>query len=119
MLNKVYLYAVGAVLALGIIMPFDAHAGSVQICINGMNLQGQACNTGNNTNQKIKATGYDALEIITQSKVEASGISNNGWSYFVVSYNGSRFNNIRGRTFSCKVSPDASSFECYSWPKYR
>lgn len=119
-MHKLYLYAVGAVLALGLVMPFDAQAGNLQICINGMNLQGKACSVGNNhnNNQRIKALGYDALEIITHSNEITSGVSNNGWAYFVVSYQGHKFNNIRNRVFSCKVSPDASSFECYSWPKF-
>jgi hypothetical protein len=119
MLHKVYLYAVGAVLVLGLVIPFDANAGSVQICINGTNLQGQSCGNSNNAPNKIKATGYDALEIITHSNEITSGVSNNGWAYFVVSYTGSKFNNIRNRIFSCKVSPEASNFECFSWPTYR
>jgi hypothetical protein len=123
MLNKVYLYAVGAVLVLGLVMPFDAKAGNLQICINGTNLQGQACNIGNNnnrnTNNRIKATGYDALDIIVSGSEITSGVSDSGWSYFVVRYQGSRFINLRNRIFSCKVSPDASNFECFSWPVHR
>ena len=121
MLHKVYLYAVGAVLVLGLVMPFDAKAGNMQICINGTNLQGQACSIGNNhnANNRITAKGYDALEIITHGNEITSGVSNNGWAYFVVRYQGSRFANIRNRVFSCKVSPEAENFSCYSWPAYR
>lgn len=152
MLNKIYLYAVGAVLVLGLVIPVDANAGSVQICINGSTLVGQPCGNSNNAPMrssrpifcingstlggqpcsnsnnapmgshrpnKIKATGYDALEIITHSSEITSGVSNNGWAYFVVRYQGNRFNNLRNRIFSCKVSPEASSFECFSWPTYR
>jgi hypothetical protein len=125
MLNKIYLYAVGAVLVLGLVIPVDANAGSVQICINGSTLAGQPCGNSNNAPMrshrpnKIKATGYDALEIITHSSEITSGVSNNGWAYFVVRYQGNRFNNLRNRIFSCKVSPEASSFECFSWPTYR
>ena len=121
MLHKVYLYAVGAVLVLGLVMPFDAKAGNLQICVNGVNLQGQACNIGNNhnTNNRIRANGLDALEIIVNGSEVTSGVSDNGWSYFVVRYQGNRFSNLRNRIFSCKVSPEASNFECYSWPAYR
>ena len=125
MLNKICLYAVGAVLVLGLVIPFDANAGSLQICINGATLGGQPCANSNNApmrshrSDKIKATGYDALEIITHSNEITSGVSNNGWAYFVVRYQGNRFNNLRNRVFSCKVSPEASSFECFSWPTYR
>jgi len=121
MLHKVYLYAAGAVLLLGLVMPFDANAGNLQICVNGTNLQGQSCSIGNNhnTNNRIRANGMDALEIIVNGSEVTSGVSDNGWSYFVVRYQGSRFNNLRNRIFSCKVSPEASKFECYSWPAYR
>ena len=120
MLNKIYLYAVGAVLVLGLVMPFDAKAGNLQICVNGTNLQGQPCTIGNNnSNNRIRANGMDALEIITHGSEVTSGVSDNGWAYFIVRYQGNRFNNLRNRIFSCKVSPEASSFECYSWPVYR
>ena len=122
MLHKVYLYAVGAVLVLGLVMPFDAKAGNLEICINGSNLGGQPCsigNNGHNKNNRIRANGLDALEIIVNGSEVTSGVSDNGWSYFVVRYQGNRFANLRNRIFSCKVSPEASNFECYSWPAYR
>lgn len=124
MLHKVYLYTAGAVLLLGLVMPFDANAGNLEICVNGVNLQGQACTIGNNnnnhnSNNRIRANGMDALEIITHGSEVTSGVSDSGWAYFVVRYQGNRFSNLRNRIFSCKVSPEASSFECYSWPAYR
>ena len=72
-----------------------------------------------NRNNRIRANGLDALEIIVNGSEVTSGVSDNGWSYFVVRYQGSRFSNLRNRIFSCKVSPEASNFECYSWPAYR
>ena len=93
-----------------------ASAGKVTFCIgNNCNKQQQS----QQTSQRLTAKGYEALEDITRGNEVTSGVGNNGWSYFVVNYQGKKYPQAVGRIFSCKASPDAVHFECVSWPEVR
>ena len=93
-----------------------ASAGKVTFCIgNNCNKQQQS----QHTSQRLTAKGYEALEVITRGNEVRSGVGNNGWSYFVVIFQGKKYPQAVGRIFSCKVSPDAVHFECVSWPEIR
>lgn len=91
-----------------------ASAGKFTVCI------GNNCNNQQNqqTSQRLTAKGHEALEVITRGSEISSGIGSNGWSYFVVNYQGKKYPKAVGRIFSCKVSPEAVHFECVSWPKF-
>lgn len=93
-----------------------ASAGKVTFCI------GDQCNNNKQSqqqSQRLTAKGYEALEVITRGNEISTGIGANGWSYFVVNYQGKKYPRAVGRIFSCKVSPDAVNFECVSWPEVR
>ena len=93
-----------------------ASAGKVTFCI------GNQCNNNNQSqqqSQRLTAKGHEALEVITRGNEISTGIGANGWSYFVVNYQGKKYPRAVGRIFSCKVSPDAVNFECVSWPEVR
>ena len=94
-----------------------------EICINGINLLGEQCQNdtwGNwNRPRQLTATGRDAIEVIRNSKVLASGIDGQGHYRLIVTYHG-QYRPAKGRTFSCTVSADARRVECRSWsPTHR
>ena len=94
-----------------------------EICINGINLQGQSCrgDTWGNWNKprQITARGRDAMELIRNGKILASNIDSEGQYRLIVAYQG-QYRPAQGKTFSCTVSPDARQFECRSWtPTHR
>ena len=96
----------------------NGNGWKLNVCINGINLLGESCqgDTWGNWNQprQFKATGRDAVEVIRNSKIITSGFDNQGWALFVVTYNG-KYIPAKGKTFSCRVSPDARQFLCISW----
>ena len=94
-----------------------------EICINGINLQGQPCQGDSwgtwNKPRQITARGRDAIELIRNGKILASDIDASGQYRLIVTYHG-QYRPAQGKTFSCTVSPDARQFECRSWtPTHR
>ncbi len=94
-----------------------------EICINGINLQGQSCQGDSwgtwNKPRQITARGRDAIELIRNGKILASDIDASGQYRLIVTYHG-QYRPAQGKTFSCTVSPDARQFECRSWtPTHR
>ena len=100
-------------------LPFlNGDGWNLSVCINGVNLLGESCqgDTWGNWNQprQLKATGKDAIEVIRNGKILTSGVDGQGWTTFIVTYQGT-YAPAKGKTFSCKVSPDARQFVCFSW----
>lgn len=100
-------------------LPFlNGDGWNLSVCINGINLLGEACqgDTWGNWNQprQLKATGKDAIDVIRNGKILTSGVDGQGWTTFIVTYQGT-YAPAKGKTFSCKVSPDARQFVCFSW----
>jgi hypothetical protein len=130
-LSMLYLYAVGVVLVLGLFMPFDAHAGNFNLCVNGQSIYGGGtCGTTANAqptqptqpnNQQYVLRGNQALHVLTRldwyhGRGPTQSVDTNG-TYFVVGrYVGNRFSVIRNRVFTCKVAVNAQQFQCNSWP---
>ena len=146
-MEKVYLYAVGLVLVLGLVLPFDANAGhnnwapgTGNCAAWRTNANGDMeCATGGSSNnnqqnnhnqggwpgggqsmspfqyQQVKATGRDAVNIILNSDVLASGMTADGGTQYSVRYTGSQYTNLQGVVFNCKVSPNGREFECVNW----
>jgi len=171
---KIYLYAVGLVMALGLVMPFDASAGTncavwrtngntgkaecavtaqnnsgttgeypndgSYVDPNGNNNSGNNHNHNNNNNQgcggfnqqqcdwpgsgqpmspwqyqQVKATGRDAMNIILNSDMLASGQMADGGTRYTVRYTGTQYSSLQGVVFNCKVSPNGRDFECVNW----
>ena len=101
-----------------VILAGAAHSAEFTICINGIDLKGNVCNSGTNPtlrNQQLKASGFDALEIILHSTRMVTGVDASGRSHFVGAYTGDKFIKVRDTIFSCTVSPDAQEFNCVSW----
>ena len=65
--------------------------------------------------QQVKATGRDAVNIILNSDMLASGMTNDGWSRYTVRYTGNQYTSLQGVIFNCKSSPNAREFECVNW----
>jgi hypothetical protein len=129
MLDKIYLYAVGIVLVLGLVMPFDAMAGNSVLCVNGVAVYGDgtchnASNTNNNgglkgyTRDRYVLNGHEAMVVMMNMNDAGriSGIDGSGNLHLVGQYNGRQYPEISGRIFSCQSSPDATKFYCNSWP---
>ena len=65
--------------------------------------------------QQVKATGRDAVNIILNSDVLASGMTADGWTRYTVRYTGDQYSSLQGVVFNCKVSPNGRQFECVNW----
>ena len=65
--------------------------------------------------QQVKATGRDAVNIILNSDMLTSGMTNDGWSRYTVRYTGNQYTSLQGVVFNCKASPNAREFECVNW----
>ena len=65
--------------------------------------------------QQVKATGRDAVNIILNSDMLASGMMTDGWTRYTVRYTGSQYTSLQGVVFNCKVSPNGREFECVNW----
>ena len=65
--------------------------------------------------QQVKATGRDAVNIILNSDMLASGMTTDGWTRYTVRYTGDQYSSLRGVVFNCKASPNAREFECVNW----
>ena len=65
--------------------------------------------------QQVKATGRDAVNIILNSDMLTSGMTNDGWSRYTVRYTGNQYTSLQGVIFNCKSSPNAREFECVNW----
>ena len=65
--------------------------------------------------QQVKATGRDAVNIILNSEMLASGLMSDGWTRYTVRYTGDQYSSLQGVVFNCKVSPDGREFECVNW----
>ena len=65
--------------------------------------------------QQVKATGRDAVNIILNSDMLTSGMTDDGWSRYTVRYTGNQYTSLQGVVFNCKVSPNAREFECVNW----
>ena len=65
--------------------------------------------------QQVKATGRDAVNIILNSDMLTSGMTNDGWSRYTVRYTGNQYTSLKGVVFNCKVAPNAREFECVNW----
>ena len=127
-LSMLYLYAVGAVLMLGLFMPFDAHAGNFNLCVNGQSIYGGGSCGTNTTTTTTTTTQTDSQRYVLQNneaqhvmmslniREGATGIDGNGTFYRVGKYVGMRYREIQNRMFSCQAKPDASAFYCVSWP---
>ena len=163
LLDKMWLYAVGAMLVLGLVMPFDAMAKDYTyvgncpawktgpdgklICnvdtsgnttsnnnssSNNHNIQpnhNQGCGGFNQQQcgwphanpispwqyQQVKATGRDAVNILMNSDMMASGVTTDGWSRYTVRYTGNDYSSLKGVVFNCKVAPNGRQFECVNW----
>ena len=122
-LSMLYLYAVGAVLVLGLFMPFDAMAGNSTLCVNGIAVYGNGtCATNNNNNnrqpnsQRYVLENYEAMHVMTSLNTMASGIDATGNFYIVGKYVGLKYREVQNRMFSCQAKADASAFYCVSWP---
>ena len=119
-----YLYAVGAVLMLGLFMPFDAHAGNFNLCVNGQSIYGGgSCGTNTTTTTQTNSQRYvlqnnEAQHVMMSLNIRegATGIDGNGTFYRVGKYVGLKYREIQNRMFSCQAKPDASAFYCVSWP---
>ena len=162
---KVYLYAVGLVMALGLVLPFEVMAGhpnyeDVGDCAkwrttadgklecmkkgsnnsssnnnhnhnnNNNNHNNQGCGGFNQQScdwpggshpispwqyQQVKATGRDAVNIILNSEMLASGMMADGWTRYTVRYTGTDYTSLQGVVFNCKASPNGRQFECVNW----
>ena len=123
-LSMLYLYAVGAVLVLGLFMPFDAHAGNFNLCVNGQSIYGGGtCGTNTTTTTQTNSQRYvlqnnEAQHVMMSLNIRegATGIDGNGTFYRVGKYVGLKYREIQNRMFSCQAKPDASAFYCVSWP---
>ena len=123
-LSMLYLYAVGAVLMLGLFMPFDAHAGNFNLCVNGQSIYGGgSCGTNTTTTTQTNSQRYvlqnnEAQHVMMSLNIRegATGIDGNGTFYRVGRYAGMKYREIQNRMFSCQAKPDASAFYCVSWP---
>ena len=130
MLDKIYLYAVGIVLVLGLVMPFDAMAGKAVICINGVAVYGDgSCDNRVNSNtrpttvenDRYVLNGTEALHVSqylnwNHRRGPTQSVDTNGVYYVVGRYVGERYRMIRGRVFSCRVEYSGQRFHCNSWP---
>jgi hypothetical protein len=130
MLDKIYLYAVGIVLMLGLVLPFDVMAGKAVICINGVAVYGDgtchnAVNNNNNHNngynRRLVLNGNDALHVLLRlnwnhGRGPTQSVDTNGIYYVVGRYVGNRYSVGRNRIFSCRASFNGQQFECNSWP---
>ena len=155
---KVYLYAVGLVMALGLVLPFEVMAQKTAdntyhgncaawktdangqlVCATGSSSSSNNHNTQPNHNQgcggfnqqqcgwpnahpihpwqyqQVKATGRDAMNIILNSDMLASGMTAEGWTRYTVRYTGSQYTSLQGVVFNCKVAPNGRQFECVNW----
>ena len=65
--------------------------------------------------QQVKATGRDAVNIILNSDMLTSGMTDDGWSRYTVRYTGDQYTSLQGVIFNCKSSPNAREFECVNW----
>ena len=65
--------------------------------------------------QQVKATGRDAMNIILNSDMLASGMTAEGWTRYTVRYTGSQYTSLQGVVFNCKVAPNGRQFECVNW----
>ena len=65
--------------------------------------------------QQVKATGRDAVNIILNSDMLASGMTADGWTRYTVRYTGDQYSSLRGVVFNCKVNPNGREFECVNW----
>ena len=65
--------------------------------------------------QQVKATGRDAVNIILNSDMLTSGMTDDGWSRYTVRYTGNQYTSLKGVIFNCKSSPNAREFECVNW----
>jgi len=65
--------------------------------------------------QQVKATGRDAVNILMNSDMLASGVTTDGWSRYTVRYTGNQYTSLKGVVFNCKVSPNGRNFECVNW----
>ena len=65
--------------------------------------------------QQVKATGRDAVNIILNSDMLTSGMTDDGWSRYTVRYTGNQYTSLQGVIFNCKSSPNAREFECVNW----
>ena len=65
--------------------------------------------------QQVKATGRDAVNILMNSDMMASGVTTDGWSRYTVRYTGNEYTSLQGVVFNCKVAPNGREFECVNW----
>ena len=65
--------------------------------------------------QQVKATGRDAVNILMNSDMMASGVTTDGWSRYTVRYTGNQYSSLKGVVFNCKVAPNGRQFECVNW----
>ena len=65
--------------------------------------------------QQVKATGRDAVNILMNSDMLASGVTADGWSRYTVRYTGNQYTSLNGVVFNCKVAPNGRQFECVNW----
>ncbi len=122
--DRLYVYIVGIVLVLGLVMPFDAQANGLNICINGVSLSGQSCgNTQGQPARNTKAYNINGavaqhiiLHLYWRNTSSTYGISANGSMHGVGRYKGSQYPEIQDRIFSCTVTPNGQNFNCKSWP---
>ena len=157
---KIYLYAVGLVMTLGLVLPFEVMAAGTAndtyhgncaawktaadgqlVCATGStnNNSSNNHNTQPNHNQgcggfnqqqcgwpngqpmspwqyqQVKATGRDAVNILMNSDMMASGVTTDGWSRYTVRYTGNEYTSLQGVVFNCKVAPNGREFECVNW----
>jgi hypothetical protein len=131
MLDKIYLYAVGIVLILGLVMPFDAMAGNgkATLCVNGVAVYGDGtCHNANNnttgtagfSRDRYVLNGHEAMVVMMNMNDAGriAGIDGSGNLHLVGQYNGRQYPEISGRIFSCQSTPDATKFYCNSWPAF-
>lgn len=127
MLMRIYLYAVGVVLVLGLVMPFDAMAGNgkATLCVNGVSVYGNgSCGTTTNTisnaRDRYVLKGREAMVVMMNMNDAGriAGIDGTGNLHLVGQYNGRQYPEISGRIFSCQSTPDATKFYCNSWPAF-
>jgi hypothetical protein len=60
--------------------------------------------------QQVKATGRDAVNIILNSDMLTSGMTDDGWSRYTVRYTGNQYTSLKGVIFNCKSSPNAREY---------
>jgi|TARA_B100001964_G_scaffold185332_1_gene205510 hypothetical protein len=65
--------------------------------------------------QQVKATGRDAVNIILNSDMLASGMTADGWTRYTVRYTGTDYTRLQGVVFNCKAAPNGREFECVNW----